>query len=120
MELSIERIETVTIARPRIDKLMTPESIAFVDDLEQLLEHTESHLVINFAAIELIDSRGLGAILSLLQRKPTDVDVFICEPTEHVLEAMQMVKLDKIIEVFDSEEDAVASAREEAKALSED
>ncbi len=87
------------------------EILRLLDRLGTLVEKRSGvNLLLNMANVTYISSSGLGALISLYKKVAKQTGALkICCPQPDVREVIEVMHLNKIIPVFDSEEEAIAS-----------
>lgn len=108
--LDYERYEqndiTVFSLKGNLDALTAP---SLKKEIEGLLAARKIHVVFDLVALDLIDSSGVGAIVSLFKRVRTlQGDVKIARLTGQPAEIFKLLRLDRAFEIFDTVEHAAA------------
>ena len=97
---------TVFSLKGNLDALTAPQ---LKKEIEALLAARKIHVVFDLSALELIDSSGVGAIVSLFKRVRTlQGDVKIARLAGQPSEIFKLLRLDRAFEIFDSVDAAVA------------
>ncbi len=94
-----------------IDEEIGPEKIKELKTIIQtlLLDNTLK-IVINLECVGSMDSTGVGVIVYVLKRiRRAGGDLKLCAPTGDVRKTFQLLKLDRIIDIFDDITLALAS-----------
>jgi anti-sigma B factor antagonist len=113
------RIETsfsgeVAVLRCR-GRIVIRDEASALSEIVSLLLKDHPHVVLNLAAVESVDSGGLGAmvVLHMWARGCGRTMKYCCisEPVRHLL---TLTKLDSLFEVHATEEDAIAACRDRA------
>lgn len=92
--------------RGNLDALSAP---ALKKEIDILLAERRIHVVFDLSKLELIDSSGVGAIVSLFKRVRTlQGDVKIARLVGQPLEIFKLLRLDRAFEIFDEVNEAVA------------
>jgi anti-sigma B factor antagonist len=74
------------------------------------LFESEKKFVIVFRDLKFVDSSGIGALLSCLRKSNEGGgDVKLAELTPNVRSLFELVRMDRLFEIFDTREDAIAS-----------
>ncbi len=99
----------VTVARlldPRLDAAGAPDFKARVGSH---LEAGTARLVLDLTAVEFVDSTGLSAILSAFRRLPADGGALaLAGCRKPVFDLIKLTRLDRVLRLFDTAEEAVA------------
>ena len=66
-------------------------------------------LVLNFEALNFIDSSGLGAIVAIKKHLPTEVDIRICCSDANVLNIFKLTRMDQVFNFYDTTQLALAA-----------
>ena len=94
----------VTIHAKRLDAYLAPE---FKAKLVYLVQSGHERIVIDMAALEFIDSSGLGALIAGLKVLGGRGEMVLCGITPRLLSLFQLTHIDKLFHIFDSVEAAV-------------
>ena len=99
----------VMIFRIQVEVLDASNSKEFKTEIGPLLE-ANPKAVFDLSRITFIDSSGLGALLSCL-RKLNEVggDLKLAGLTKPARSLLELVRMHKIVEIFETTEEAVAS-----------
>ncbi len=90
-----------------IDLYNAPE---IKDIINKLIEEKKYNVIINLEKVSYIDSSGIGALISSLSNlKKYQGGLKIINVYASVRKVFELTKLTSFFEIFDSEEDAVAS-----------
>ncbi len=82
----------------------------FRERLVSLVTGPIRHLIVNLADLTYINSSGLGALVAAYRRvRALDGSVKICSARGSITEVIKLIRLDKIIDVYDSEDTVLAS-----------
>ncbi|MBK6684331.1 MAG: STAS domain-containing protein [Deltaproteobacteria bacterium] len=97
---------TVFALKGNLDALTAP---ALKKEIEALLAARRINVVFDLSGLELIDSSGVGAIVSLFKRVRTlQGDVKIARLQGQPAEIFKLLRLDRAFEIFDTQDAAVA------------
>lgn len=108
-EKTEEKDVTVFSLKGNLDALTAP---SLKKEIEALLAARRIHVVFDLHGLELIDSSGVGAIVSLFKRVRTlQGDVKIARLAGQPAEIFKLLRLDRAFEIFDAVESAVARFR---------
>ncbi len=90
-----------------IDLYNAPE---IKDIISKLIEEQKYNVIINLEKVSYIDSSGIGALISSLSNlKKYQGGLKIINVYASVRKVFELTKLTSFFEIFDSEEDALAS-----------
>ena len=104
-----------------IDEEIGPEKIKELKTIIQtlLLDNT-LNIVINLECVRSMDSTGVGVIVYVLKRvRRAGGDLKLCAPTRDVRKTFQLLKLDRIIDIFNDITLALASFTPKRSAVPE-
>lgn len=97
---------TVFSLKGNLDALTAP---SLKKEIEALMASRRINVVFDLAGLELIDSSGVGAIVSLFKRVRTlQGDVKIARLTGQPSEIFKLLRLDRAFEIFKTIDEAVA------------
>ena len=109
MNLQFSKAGTVLVVHvvdSRIDAHATPDLKAKVGER---IDKGEHRIVLDLADVELVDSTGLGGILSLLKRLPRGGNLVFCGCRPAVVEVLKLTRLDRVFSVVGTVPEAVAT-----------
>ncbi len=76
-------------------------------ELHTLVEAGHTRIVVDLAAVDFIDSSGLGALISGLKvARQAGGDLRIAAPTRQVITVLELTNLNRVLRAHDSAEDA--------------
>ena len=82
-----------------------------VDDfrtkMSQHIADGENKIVLNLSNAEFIDSSGLGAIVGVLKMMGDNGKMVICGATDSTMRMFKLTRMNKVFNMFESEQDAV-------------
>jgi anti-sigma B factor antagonist len=109
MDLEIIDIKQVTVITPRSDI-----DIAHADVVKQrlteLVDKGRTRLVIDLGQVHYIDSSGLGALVAVMKHaRAARGDIKICALQSGVRSVFEMTRLNKVIAIHATRQEAVAS-----------
>jgi len=71
---------------------------------------SDKNIVIDLAGVDFIDSSGLATIVQAMKQCRTGAgDLRLCKPTQSVRMVLELTRLDKAIDIFPTQESALAS-----------
>ncbi len=110
MKFSADKQDQYIVFRllePKLDTLVAPEMKA---EVAVLGNEGYKNMVLNLEAVNFVDSSGLSAIL-LANRQCKDAGgkLVVCHARPAVMKLIQISQLDQILNLSESEQDAIAS-----------
>ena len=92
------------------------ESVYLKDKIKDVLNMGMKSILIDLGKVPYVDSTGIGFLVSSHTAVTSQGGDFkLLSPNPRVREVLRITKLDKIFEIFDKEEDAVASFQASSK-----
>jgi anti-sigma B factor antagonist len=89
--------------------------------IEQLIDQSRAHIVVNLGEVRSVDSDGLGEIVrGFNDAREAGGRLVLCGVAAHLRELLATTKLDEYIPIFDSEREAVRSLQARAFGRSSD
>ena len=90
-----------------------PEATLFQEKKFQLLEENRSKIVLDLSELTLINSSGLGSLISaLISTRHKSGDLRLANVSKLIDYVIQQVNLGKIFKIYKTVEEAVASFKE--------
>lgn len=110
MDLSVLKQADVQVLRLR-GRLTLGEAVdAFKSALDNSLAAGDAQIIVNVSEVPLMDSSGIGVLVrSQSSARAAGGSIKLVQPSAYTLKTLKMVGLLDLFEVYDSEEDAVAS-----------
>ncbi len=88
----------------KIDRLK--DSIVLKSYINTLLEKETSNIALNLAQVTYLDSGALNVLIYCHnQVKKKDGSLVLIEPNEYVRDVLEVVGLNKLVQIYSSEED---------------
>jgi anti-sigma B factor antagonist len=82
----------------------------FAEVMNGLLSESGTNVLVNFSAINYVDSTGIGELVGYLNKfVESNRQLKILKPHERVLKLLQITKLDTMFEIYDDEKQALQS-----------
>jgi len=107
MELSTEKIGDVTVVLLLTEVLDAANADEFKTGFASIAEESKK-IILELSRVRFIDSYGCRILLSCFrQAKSSGGDLKICRVQETVGTVFELVWLDRVIDVFESREEAV-------------
>jgi len=102
--------EGVVVLRLRGPFTGEPESSEFQKKKYELLESTKNKIVLDLAGTTMINSAGLGTLISaLVSFRDSGGDLRLARLNKTIDDVIQKVQLDKVFKIYDTVEKAVSS-----------
>ncbi|WP_300673926.1 STAS domain-containing protein [Desulfoluna sp.] len=110
MKIRSETINTTVVVDILAESLDAGNTREFRDAITPLI-NTNATLVLNLESIKFLDSSGCGSILSCLrQLNAKGGDLKVCGLQKTVRAVFELVRIHRIIDIFENREDAVKQA----------
>jgi anti-sigma B factor antagonist len=107
MDLAVDEIGDVAAVAVPVDELDASNAADLKRDIGPVL-HANTKLVLDLTRVRFMDSSGLGAMLSCLrQLNAKKGDLKLCGLSKQVRGAFELVRLDRIFEIYPTKADAV-------------
>ncbi|MDX2036728.1 MAG: STAS domain-containing protein [Isosphaeraceae bacterium] len=110
MNVRIESIGSVTLITPLDNYLDAGRSKSFRREVVDQLA-VDARVILDLSALKFIDSSGCGAILACSRRvNPEGVgpgDLKLCAASRQIRTVFEMVRLHKVLEIFNTREEAL-------------
>ena len=88
--------------------------------IRKLVGEEKRNMIIDLKQVPYVDSSGLGSFISNMRfLKDQDGDLKFIHPTEKVINLLRLTKLNTILEIYDSAEEALQKFAEPAAAHSD-
>ncbi len=82
----------------------------FREQLVGFIGDTTRHLIVDFGDVTYINSSGLGALVAAYKRvRSSDGSLKLCRVRGTIAAVMSLIRLDKMVEIYESEERALDS-----------
>jgi anti-sigma B factor antagonist len=109
MDFVTEQVRDATVVTLMVDHLDFDNASEFRRHMKEVADSAQ-HVVLCLDRVQFVDSSGLGAILSALRAlSAKGGDLSVCGVTPSVAALLRLVRLDQILQVFASREEAVSS-----------
>lgn len=107
MELRQEKTKDVNMIHPK-GNLNMATAQDFFSQMIGLLQKGEKKFLLDLSSLESIDSIGLGTLVRLSKRtKEAEAQLRISNPNPGVLKVFELTKLDKVFELYATQEEAM-------------
>jgi anti-anti-sigma factor len=112
MEFKFEKIEEVNVIHIG-GSLTVAVAQDFFSQVVSLLERGETVFLLEMSSVDFIDSTGLGTIVRLAKRvREAKGQLRLSDPQPKILEMFELTRLDKILPIFKTQEEALEDSRE--------
>jgi anti-sigma B factor antagonist len=109
MELSVEHVGDVTVAKLCVESLTANNAKDFGSAISNLLG-SGAKIVLDMGSLEFIDSSGIGALMACIKKaKSLNGALRLCAVTRPVRNLLALVRVDRFVQVFQAIDDAVRS-----------
>jgi anti-sigma B factor antagonist len=109
MELQVEKLDNAAVVTVKDEFLDASNNRAFKEQIAPELAGVK-HLLLDLHNVQFIDSSGLAAILTCLKQLSVQGgDLRICQITSPVRALFDLVKMGRIVEVYKTRAEALAS-----------
>lgn len=109
MQLTTENVNGIAVVTVSGDHLDASNVNDFKREMKIAIG-TSIKVVLDIAALKFVDSSGLGAILSCLrQLNASNGDLKLCNMSKQVRILFELVRMHRILEVFNTRQDALAA-----------
>ena len=111
MQLEQRSADDALIVTPLEERLDARVATDFKERMAELIASGNSKIVLDLSKVEFIDSSGLGAIVSSLKRMGGRGDLVVCGLQETTMTMFRLTRMDRVFQVFGSEQQAVSALR---------
>ena len=113
MKIKVKEKAAITILKPAGEMHGGQENLELADIVKDLASKDKLDIVINLSKVKWISSTGLGILVSARSSLAKEGGIVkICEPNDRILGILQVTRLNVIFDVYDSEDEAIASFKE--------
>jgi len=109
MKFKSEKIDNITIIKIPVDALDAGNIMEFKTDIVPLLKDSKK-VLLNMGKVKFMDSSGIGSMLSCLRSVSGgggELKMFSVQ--QQLITLFKLVRLDRIIDVYESKKEAIAS-----------
>ncbi len=107
MELSTEKIGEITVVSVLTEVLDASNTEEFKKCFASIAEKNKN-ILLELSRVNFVDSSGCGSLLSCLRKvKSSGGELKVCGVQEAVRTLFELVRMDRIIDIFDSKQEAV-------------
>jgi anti-sigma B factor antagonist len=109
MQLDQQKAGDALIVTPLEDRLDARVANDFKEQMTELIASGHTKIVLDLSKVEFIDSSGLGAIVSSLKRMGGRGELVVCGLQETTMTLFKLTRMDRVFQIFDSEQQAVSA-----------
>ena len=108
MESTIEQVGDLIVVTVKQDSLDARSAKDFRDDLDGVITDG-TKILLDMSNVEFVDSAGLGTIVASLKRlRASGGDITICCVHKTVRALFELVRMHRLVEIYDTREEALA------------
>jgi anti-sigma B factor antagonist len=107
MPFTVQSRGDVVVVKIHVRRLDAHVASEFKTKLVHLVQSGHERIVMDMAALEFIDSSGLGALIAGLKALGGRGEMVLCGITPRLLSLFTLTHVDKLLQIFDSLEEAV-------------
>ncbi|MFH1675783.1 MAG: STAS domain-containing protein [bacterium] len=79
------------------------------DDIKALIRAGNKDIIVDLAGVKYIDSAGMGTLISVLKAtRESGGNMRVTSPSTQVRMVLELTRLNKVFEIYDTVDDAVA------------
>jgi anti-sigma B factor antagonist len=109
MEYELTKAPKWCYLKPLIAHIGAEEAQDFKTLLKTAVGDGENHIILDMAEVSLIDSTGLGALVSAVRLLKPGREFAICTPQHPFVQVLEMTRLNRIFKVHDTRQEAEQS-----------
>ena len=110
MEISFERQADAVVARVHQDRIDAASAIQFKDRMRDLGPNPASRVVLDLAAVDFLDSSGLGAVVAVMKMLGPDCRLELAGLTDNVARVFRLTRMDSVFTILDAAPTAIQDA----------
>jgi anti-sigma B factor antagonist len=109
--MKVEHVQKgkVLLVTPNESRLDAGVAQSFKSKMNELVEEGHADIVIDLSRVTLIDSSGLGVLVSILKKIGEKGEIRLCGLRDNIKSLFQLTRLDKVFAIYHSQEEAVES-----------
>ncbi|MBN1781176.1 STAS domain-containing protein [bacterium] len=114
MKYEKENTEGIIIVRVQESQITMSEAPDVKTALLGLMVEEGDCILLNLRSVQKMDSTGMGALLfGIRQAEQHDKELCVCELNDKVRFLIRIARLEEVIDVFESEKEALAELKDE-------
>jgi anti-anti-sigma factor len=111
VNISVRKIGNVSIVDLQGPLRIGEGEQKFREQVKDLMASGEKNLAVNLAAVPMLDSTGIGALVRTHKLLKEAGGIFtLFAPTRMVRQTLKMVRLDRVLGLYDDEASALAAS----------
>lgn len=112
MELKTDTQHDIVIVTPDAQRIDAENVDEFKELMEPILEGNR-HIVLNLKHTEFMDSSAMGVVLYCVREvSAVGGEMAICSPSETIRTAFDLIRMGRMVDIYDTREEACASLRQ--------
>lgn len=112
MQLQEKKVADILIVRPLEKRIDAATATDFKQKISEWIDSGNRRIVLNLSKVDFMDSSGLGAVISGLKKTGDEGNIVICGVKETVMSLFRLTRMDRVFDIFPSEEEALKSLSE--------
>jgi anti-sigma B factor antagonist len=112
MQLQEAKTANALIVRPLEKRIDAATATDFKQKMNHWIDTGNRRIVLNLSKVDFMDSSGLGAVISGLKKIGDDGNIVICGVKETVMSLFRLTRMDRVFDIFPSEEEALKTLSE--------
>lgn len=106
-----DRKEGRTLVLAVLEKRLDASVAAsFTTKMNEYVDAGHPRIILNLAATEFIDSRGLGAIVTSFKRQGAHGSFALCEIRETTMAMFKLTRMDRVLSIHETEQQAIGAS----------
>ena len=111
MQISVEDVSGVQIVTVNEDRIDAANAVQFKDVLGRPPATGANRIILDLAAVEFIDSSGLGAVVAVMKALAPDTAVELVSLNDTVAKVFRLTRMDSIFTIHPERSAALAEVR---------
>jgi anti-sigma B factor antagonist len=108
MNVSVKEIENTSIIKVEIEKMLGYEAEDFQKAVLDAFDKGKKSVIVDLSKVKFISSWGIGILIhGLTTAKNRDAKFRIAGASGYVIDSFKTIKIDSILDLYDSVEDAL-------------
>jgi anti-sigma B factor antagonist len=109
--MKVEHVQKgkVLLVTPNESRLDAGVAQSFKSKMSELVETGHADIVIDLSKVTLIDSSGLGVLVSIMKKIGEKGEIRLCGLRDNIKSLFQLTRLDKVFAIYHSQAEAVES-----------